>query len=108
MQDYSKYFRYLRDNTTKKIRFFIHKKCDTTELSRMLNTMRYQFDDDKNYTDGNAHIISMSDHVCSYRINNDVYIIPATVKGIVNNNDGKLNFFFEYPCEMKRNDLVEY
>ena len=41
-------------------------------------------------------------------IGKDVYLIPARVRGIVNNNDGKLNFVFEYPCEMKVEDLISY
>ena len=55
-----------------------------------------------------AHIVDYDDSHCMYVINDEVYLIPARVKGIINNNDNKLNFVFEYPCEMKREDLVEY
>ena len=106
MKDYGEAVSLLRDNTTKKVSFYIHNKCDERELNTVLCDMPFQSNDC--FNDDEAHIVYTTNNICAYRIKNDVYIIPATIKAVINNNDGKLAMWFDYPCKMERKDLVKY
>lgn len=106
MKDYSNTISWVRDNDTKKVKFYIHNKCDDRDLNAIFNGMFFQKAD--TYEDDDAHVIACTNNCVAYRIKNEVYIVPATIKAIVNNNDGKMNLWFDYPVEMDRKDLVKY
>lgn len=105
MRDWTIWVSWLRRDD-KRIKVFIHNKCDEKELEQMFWGSTLLKAD--TYNDDDAHILMCGNHTVIYRVRNEVYIVPATVKAVVNNNDGKLSFWFEYPCEMDRKDLVEY
>lgn len=85
----------------------IHNKVNNEKIVSFLTIRRAQKIDELNGCK-EARIVDYDDDTCMYMIGKDVYLIPARVRGIVNNNDGKLNFVFEYPCEMKVEDLISY
>lgn len=106
MKDYSKAVSWVRDDERRKVKFYIHTKCDERDIANILGNMYFQREDV--YNDDEAHILRMTEQTVAYRVKNDVYIIPATIKAVINNNDGKISMWFDYPCEMDRKDLVKY
>ena len=90
------------------VKVFVHNKLNRLDKIRLGGAIKGdQVKDDKHFKD-TAIVLAHTDTGVVYRINNEIYFIPATIKAVVNNNDGKLNLWFDYPCEMKREDLVEY
>lgn len=85
----------------------IHNKVGNAETINFLTIRRAQKISDL-LGCKEARIVDYNDTTCMYAIGDVVYLIPARVKGIINNGDNKLNFVFEYPCEMKVEDLVKY
>lgn len=106
MKDYSKAVSWVRDDEKRKVKFYIHTKCDERDVSNILGNMYFQREDV--YTDYEAHILRMTEQTVAYRIRNEVYIIPAIVKAVVNNGDKKMSLWFDYPVEMDEKGLVEY
>ena len=104
---WTRLIRWLRDTETNKVNFYIHKNCDEKDLSTILGLGGIGFQQDDFYDDDLAHVLTTTNNTVCYRVGNDVYIVPATIKAIVNNNDGKMNLWFDYPVEMKRKDLVK-
>lgn len=104
MGDYSRAISLLRD---KGVTFHVHNLCDENEVYCILIGMNYQIAGAFN-KDNEAHILRMSNEAVAYRIKDDVYIVPAIVKSVVNNGDGKINIWFDYPKEMKEEGLVTY
>ena len=105
MKDYSKIVSKLRDNNSK-VDFYIHKKCTHKDVSVVLASMLYQLPDI--YSDNDAHVLTCTDTCVAYRVKNEIYIIPATIKAVVNNGDDKMHLWFDYPIDMDRKDLVKY
>lgn len=105
MRDYTKDIAWITAEDPR-LTVYIHNKCDEKDLNSMLFGMGLEKPDV--YKDDLAHIIAAGHHTVAYRIRNTIYMIPATIKAVVNNNDGKLNCYFEYPCEMKWEDLIKY
>lgn len=97
---------WLRDDNKKDVVFYIHNRVSMQELNELFNKTKRQKHIDN--SDGEAHILATTNNSVEYRVGNEVYIVPAIIKAIVNNGDGKLNCWFDYPCEMKREDLVKY
>lgn len=90
----------------KNVQMFVHNKVYDADLLTIFVKLPLLKADV--FNDDDAHILVTTNNTVCYRTRNEVYIIPATVKAVINNNDGKLNVWFDYPCEMKREDLVEY
>ena len=97
------------------IKFYLHKNCDEKEVSSMLQGLSTNMVCKDEYGDGLAYVIDMRPNTVIYRMGDSVFIIPAKVKplptAVIDNNDGtkpKVFMEFEYPCEMRREDLVEY
>lgn len=90
----------------KNVKVFIHNRVDYSALLTILVKMPCLkaglCEDDF------AHIITTTSSAVCYRTKDNVYIIPATAKAVVNNNDGKIKVWFDYPCEMKVEDLEEF
>ena len=97
-----------RNNKTKKVVFYIHKKCKDDDLRAIFGINGIGIQKDDVFNDDLAHVLITTNTAVCYRVKNEVYIIPATIKAIVNNNDGKINLWFDYPVEMDRKDLVKY
>ena len=91
-----------------KVNFYIHKKCDERDLSIILGVGGMPCQEDDVYDDDLAHVLATTNTCVAYRVKNDVYIIPATIKAVVNNSDNKMHLWFDYPVEMDRKDLVKY
>lgn len=86
-------------------RFFIHKLVDNQTATALLNDINgFAFDDYYK----SARVCANTNNAVAYRVNSEIYLIPATIKAVVNNGDNKLLFYFDYPCEMVREDLTEY
>lgn len=97
------------------IKFYVHKNCDEKEVTSMLQGLSTNIVCKDEYGDGLAYVIDMRPNTVIYRTGNSVFIIPAKVKplptAVIDNNDGtkpKVFMEFEYPCIMRREDLVEY
>lgn len=88
------------------VQVFVHNKVDHADLLSLFVKMPLLKADV--YNDDLAHILATNNNAVAYRTGNAVYIIPATVKAVVNNDDGVFNVWFDYPCEMKVEDLEEY
>lgn len=90
------------------VQVFVHNKLNRLDKIKLGGGIKSnQVKDDEHFKD-TAIVLAHTDTGVVYRINNEIYFIPATIKAVVNNDDGKLNLWFDYPCEMKREDLVEY
>lgn len=95
----------------KDVKIFIHNKIDEDSLIIMLlalvraNVMKAIKSDDKE-----AHILTGTKNSIAYSVGNVIYFIPAKAKpvpfGIT--SDNKVLVAFDYPCEMKVEDLEEF
>lgn len=95
----------------KDVKVFIHNKINENSLLLMLvsligaNVIEKIKSDDKE-----AHIITGTKDSVAYVIGNEIYFIPAKIKpvpfGIT--SDNKVLIAFDYPCEMKVEDLEEF
>lgn len=97
------------------IKFFVHNKVDEKEVDRLISNLSIRDMCGDGKDDDEYHIVSAGKDTLIYRIRNEVYIIPAKVNptrtAVIDNNDGSkpiVALYFDYPCEMKREDLVEY
>ena len=88
------------------VQVFVHNIVDDADLLSLFVKMPLLKADV--FKDDLAQILAITNNAVAYRTGNAVYVIPATVKAVINNNDGKLNVWFDYPCEMKVEDLEEY
>ena len=59
----------------------------------------------KDFGDNNAHILASNDNAIVYKINNEIYFIPAVIRAMVC-EDNTIKCWFDYPCEMTREDLI--
>lgn len=66
----------------------------------------YYVNQDKQFKE--AKVLASTNNSVVYRINNEIYFIPATIKVVINDDNGKIRMWFDYPYEMKREDLIEY
>ena len=103
MKDFSGYISYKRD---KKVKFYIHKGCNEDEVIAIIHGMGFQAPNVLN--DDDAHVVNCTNNCVGYRVKNEVYIVPATIKAVVNNGDNKMHLWFDYPLDMDRKDLVKY
>lgn len=94
-----KFYKVLDNN----LKFYKHKLVSENDFNFLVNNLHGVMKNADKY----ARVLAYADDCCAYRINNEIYFIPATIKGVYNNGDDKLNFVFDYPCEMKREDLTE-
>lgn len=85
---------------------YIHKKCSDSDLKRIFLCFSYY--KLNAYNDNDAHVIKCTDTCVAYRVGNEIYIVPATIKAVVNNGDNKIHLWFDYPIDMDRKDLVKY
>ena len=106
MKDFSKAVSWVRDDEKRKVKFYIHNMCDEHDVSNILGNMYFQKENVLN--DDDAHILRMTENTVAYRIRNDVFIVPCSVRAVINNGDGKMSFWFDYPKDMNREGLVKY
>jgi len=86
-----------------KLKFFKHKLVSDEDAEELMRNARGVAQE---YNDTQAHIISITDNNCAYKVGNEIYIIPAKPRAVV--LEGKvMTFTLDYPCEMKREDLIE-
>ena len=114
MTDFSNWASWIKGED-KSIKLFIHKKCDEKELKDMFEGLTPKAIKESGINDGFAHIIASRANTIIYRSANDIYCIPAKAKpfpmAVIDKHDGTkpiVALEYEYPCEMKREDLVEY
>lgn len=100
MVDLVKVYKLLSNN---KLRFFKHKLVSEEETEILMKNARGVAQE---HNDTQAHIISLTDNACAYKVGDEIYIIPARPRAVV--LEGKtISFTLDYPCEMKREDLTE-
>lgn len=92
----------------KGIKVFVHNRLSEAEIKTLASAMGFGYfvNQEKDFRE--AKVLSSTNNSAVYRIGNEIYFIPATIKAVVNEGDGKIKMWFDYPCEMKREDLIEY
>ena len=98
-----------RENDSVKV--FVHNKVSDSDLNKLFLRTPYQAKD--KYKDNMAHIVAMTDDAVAYRIRNNIYYIPAKVKAVpfglfLDVDTTRCVMEFDYPCEMKVEDLEEF
>ena len=61
----------------------------------------------REFKDDNAHVLAILGNSVAYKVRDTIYLIPATIRAVYTNGDNDINYIFEYPCEMKYEDLIE-
>ena len=98
----------------KDVRLFIHNLVDNeNEIDTLAKGMGYGYK--KRENDDVAKVLAEAKTCIAYRLDNVIYIIPAKrvempLSVTLNDGDEKPNVHvvYEYPCEMRVKDLVEY
>ena len=94
------------------IKLFIHNKTSEQDVNDIgLQLLTRGLGGKPN--DDDAHILAKTETAVAYRVRDEIYIIPARVKEVpmavtIDKNKPCVHLVFEYPCEMKVEDLVKY
>ena len=86
-----------------KIKFYKHNKISDADFDFLVNNMRGVM---KEIASDKAHVLASTDTAIAYKIGDFVYFIPAKIKAVVFNGES-FETYYDYPCEMKREDLIE-
>jgi len=100
----------------KDVKLFVHNRLSDEQVANLANSMGIKccnVDKDQTYED--AKVLVDHNDCIVYRYDNEIYFIPAKRKELpvavsMDNDNNKItvHVVYEYPCEMKREDLVEY
>lgn len=85
------------------LKFYRHKLVSDEDFDFLVNNMRGVMEETKE----TAKVLASTNNAIVYKINNEIYFIPAKIRAVINNGDNKLLTYYDYPCEMKREDLTE-
>lgn len=86
------------------LKIFKHNKVGESDFNFLVSHLNGVF---TTFKEGEAHIIASNQNAVAYKVNDEIYFIPAKLKAVINNGDNKLSVVYDYPCEMKREDLIE-
>ena len=95
----------------KGIKLFIHKKTSEKDVYALCQGMNCAQTPREH--DDNALILAYTTTAVAYRLHNCVYLIPAIKRELpvaVTKNVGEkpcVHIAFDYPCEMREEDLIE-
>ena len=90
----------------KGVRVFVHNRINDNELNELTKQINQQRLNDKRYVGVARVLASYNDTCICYRVNNELYFIPATIHAIAC-EDKTIRTWYSYPCEMKVSDLKE-
>ena len=88
----------------KELKFYKHNLVSESDFDFLINNMCQVM---RENNDEKAHILASTNTAIAYKVGNEVYFIPAKIKAVINNGDNQLLTYYDYPCEMRREDLVE-